>query len=189
MYSLFKNGFGITTFIVLAFAIISCSEKSSVKFEKMEDLKKQNRSPLNVVKFAPSMGVGDVILQNMMEDSGNLVMDRYEMKAFNISDQPIIGFDATVCYYNQEKVLIEDTSATTKLNYMETTAIQPGDSVELETRIHMPRGATAKLDIREVYYTEVTKFGDLTMKWKDRNYIEADTSLQKKEKRTSKKPL
>lgn len=180
MFPILKSRFTKSSHILfISILIFSCTPKSSVKIEKMDDLTKQNRCPLKT-RFGPSSGVGDVILQAMTEDSSNLIMKKYIMKAFNISDKKIIGFNASLHYYDKDNLLVHDTSATPKLSYLEFAAIQPGDSVELEATISKPRNTKTKLDIREVLYKEETKFGEITMRWRDKNYPEEEKTPKKK---------
>jgi len=158
----------------LALSLLGCGKGGPPKPAglTLDELKAQNRAPLEIVAFGPSGGVGDSILGMAMDAARDeespapavaVAPRRHKLTVSNVSDRVITSFHCAFTYADANGQAVASGDATPEAAWMPfpQKGLAPGETMELELLLMVPKDAAAKCAFTAMTY----QAGALEMKW------------------------
>ena len=146
----------------LALFLFGCGNKEPVGLS-MDELKTQNRAPLEIVSFR-SIG-GEAVLDILFDDTREaespeapaveLVARQYELTVTNISNRPLTSFHCTITYEDANGQVVTSEDATTEIAWapaVQLQTIDPGETVQIQMLLTAPKNTVAKCSFSAIAY-------------------------------------
>ncbi len=139
----------------LALLLFGCGNKEPIGLS-MEELKTQNRAPLEIVSFS-STG-GEAVLDILFDDSREaespeaptveLAPRRYELTVTNISNRPVTSFHCTITYEDENGQVVTSEDATSGIAWAPAAqwqTIDPGETGQIQILLTAPKNTVPGL--------------------------------------------
>jgi hypothetical protein len=162
--SLSGGSFSLMYLMCLALFLFGCGNTEPEPAGlSMDELKAQNRAPLEIVSFE-SIG-GDAVLGMVWEanreadsteapDVG-VVPRNYELTVVNISDRPVTSFQCKITYEDANGKGVTGEEATTEIVWEPAAQLQtldPGETGQIKILLAAPKNTVAKCAFSAITY-------------------------------------